>query len=97
MAEERGTGGHEWYRDENVESAADIEKETGVKPRFFCYPFNGYDGIAIRELQAAGFVAGFTENDTRYEFAANTVHLPRIRVRGSMTLGMFAEAVKDSG
>src|SRR5258707_9533725 len=88
---------HEWYLDEIVDSAADIENETGIKPRFFCYPFNGYDGIAIRELQAAGFVAGFTENDTRYEFAANTMHLPRIRVRGSMTLGMFAEAVKDSG
>jgi peptidoglycan/xylan/chitin deacetylase (PgdA/CDA1 family) len=88
---------HEWYQAEVVASAADIKKQTGVQPRFFCFPFNGYDDVAVRELKAAGFVAAFTENDTHYEFAANTMHLPRIRIRGAMTLDMFAAEVKADG
>ena len=80
---------HDWYVNEIVVPRDDIAKHTGVIPRYFCYPFGGYDNVAIRELQAAGFVAGFTENDSRYEYASNTMRLPRVRIRGSFTLEQF--------
>jgi peptidoglycan/xylan/chitin deacetylase (PgdA/CDA1 family) len=86
---------HAWYIDQIGGSIKAIETHTGVRPRYFCYPFGGYDDVAIRELRAAGIVAAFTENDSRYEYAANTMRLPRIRIRGAMTLTQFAAAVKD--
>jgi peptidoglycan/xylan/chitin deacetylase (PgdA/CDA1 family) len=87
---------HEWYVDQIAGSLNAIEKHTGVRPKFFCYPYGGYDNVAIRELQAAGIVAAFTENDSRYEYASNTMRLPRVRVRGSMTLRQFIRTVGDS-
>jgi peptidoglycan/xylan/chitin deacetylase (PgdA/CDA1 family) len=87
---------HEWYVNEIVGSMKDIEKQTGVQPRYFCYPFGGYDNIAILELRLAGFYAGFSENDSRYEYASNTFRLPRVRVRGEMTLDQFASWVTDA-
>jgi peptidoglycan/xylan/chitin deacetylase (PgdA/CDA1 family) len=86
---------HAWYVEQIDGSIKAIERHTGVRPRYFCYPFGGYDDVAIRELRAAGIVAAFTENDSRYEYAANTMRLPRIRIRGEMTLAQFAIAVKD--
>jgi peptidoglycan/xylan/chitin deacetylase (PgdA/CDA1 family) len=84
---------HEWYVNEIQGSLNAIEKNVGIRPRFFCYPFGGYDNIAIRELQAAGILAGFTENDSRYEFASNTMRLPRVRIRGWWTMKQFIGAV----
>ncbi len=86
---------HDWYVDQIDNSIKDIETHTGVRPRFFCYPFGGYDNVVIRELQAAGIVAGFTENDSRYEFASNTMRLPRVRIRGSFTLKEFIAAINE--
>jgi peptidoglycan/xylan/chitin deacetylase (PgdA/CDA1 family) len=88
--------GHEWYVDQIDGSLNTIEAHTGVRPKFFCYPYGGYDNVAIRELQAAGIVAAFTENDSRYEFASNSMRLPRVRIRGSMTLPQFIRTVRDS-
>jgi peptidoglycan/xylan/chitin deacetylase (PgdA/CDA1 family) len=87
---------HEWYLNEIVGPMKDIEQHTGVKPVFFCFPFGGYDDVAIHELEAAGVLAAFTENDSRYEYASNTMHMPRVRIRGSMTLEEFGQAVTDS-
>ncbi len=87
---------HDWYVNEVIEPQKDIVAHTGVKPRFFCYPYGGYDNVAIRELQAAGFVGAFTENDSRYEFASNTMRLPRVRVRGAMTLEQFIGTLTDN-
>jgi peptidoglycan/xylan/chitin deacetylase (PgdA/CDA1 family) len=84
---------HDWYKDEINGSIQAIESHTGVRPRFFCYPFGGYDNVAIRELQAAGIEAAFTENDSRYEYASNTMRLPRVRIRGSWGLKQFMAAV----
>ena len=86
---------HAWYQAEFVTSAKDIQKQIGIRPRYFCYPSGGYDDVAIHELQAAGFWAAFTENDSRYEYASNTFRLPRVRIRGSMNVTQFAEAVTD--
>ncbi len=84
---------HEWYQNQIVKANQSIEAHTGIQPRFFCYPFGGYDDLAIRELQADGIVAAFTENDSRFEYASNTMRLPRVRIRGRYTLKDFIEAV----
>ncbi len=84
---------HEWYQNQIVKANQSIQVHTGIQPRFFCYPFGGYDNIAIRELRADGIVAAFTENDSRFEFAENTMRLPRVRIRGADTLKTFIGAV----
>ncbi len=83
----------EWYQNQIVKSIQSIESHTGIRPRFFCYPYGGYDNIAIRELRAAGVVAAFTENDSRHEYASNTMRLPRVRIRGDYTFKQFIGAV----
>jgi peptidoglycan/xylan/chitin deacetylase (PgdA/CDA1 family) len=87
---------HEWYQNQIVKSIRSIEAHTGIRPRFFCYPYGGYDNVAIRELRAAGLVAAFTENDSRYEYASNTMRLPRVRIRGDYTFRQFIGAVTDN-
>jgi peptidoglycan/xylan/chitin deacetylase (PgdA/CDA1 family) len=87
---------HEWYQNQIVKSIQAIEEHTGVRPRFFCYPYGGYDNVAIRELRAAGIVAAFTENDSRYEYASNTMRLPRVRIRGDYTFQQFIGAVTEN-
>ena len=87
---------HDWYLNEIIEPQKDIEKHTGIKPRFFCYPFSGYDNVSVWELRKAGFVAAFTENDSRYEYAENTMRLPRVRIRGAMTLEQFIGTLTDN-
>jgi peptidoglycan/xylan/chitin deacetylase (PgdA/CDA1 family) len=87
---------HTWYADQIAGSLTAIETHTGVRPRYFCYPFGGYDDVAIRELRRAGIVAAFTENSSAVEFASNTMRLPRVRIRGAMTLSQFAAAVKGN-
>ena len=76
-----------------VKANQSLKAHTGIQPRFFCYPFGGYDGLAIQELRAAGIVAAFTENDSRFEYASNTMRLPRVRIRGRYTLKDFIVAV----
>jgi peptidoglycan/xylan/chitin deacetylase (PgdA/CDA1 family) len=63
---------HEWYVHQIEGSIEDIDQHTGVRPRFFCYPYGGYDDRAIRELRAAGIVAAFTET-------AAITNMPRTR------------------
>ncbi len=87
---------HEWYANQIEGSIKAIEAHTGVRPRFFSYPFGGYDNIAIRELRAAGIVGAFTENDSRYQYASNTMRLPRVRIRGAWTLKQFIGMVTDN-
>lgn len=86
---------HDWYVDEIVTPMKDIEKHASVKPIFFCYPYGGFDNMAILELRSAGIVAAFTENDGVYEYASNTMRLPRVRIRGAMTLNQFITTVTD--
>ncbi len=87
---------HDWYDSEILVPIKDIQAHTGIFPRFFCFPYGGYDNIAIEELAHDGVVAAFTENDSRYEYASNTMRLPRVRIRGSMNLADFVVAVTDS-
>ncbi|MCC7450470.1 MAG: polysaccharide deacetylase family protein [Anaerolineae bacterium] len=87
---------HDWYVKQIEGSIQAIEMHTGVRPRFFCYPFGGYDNIAIKELQAAGIVGAFTENDSRFQYASNTMRLPRVRIRGAWTLQQFIGMVTDN-
>jgi peptidoglycan/xylan/chitin deacetylase (PgdA/CDA1 family) len=87
---------HGWYQNQIVKSIQSIEAHTGIRPRFFCYPYGGYDNIAIRELRAAGVVAAFSENDSRYEYASNTMRLPRVRIRGDYTFKQFVSVVTEN-
>lgn len=84
---------HSWYLDEIDGSIKAIKQHIGVTPLYFCYPFGGYDNVAIRELRAAGIIAGFTENGDDSEYASNTMRLPRLRIRGGYTLSEFISTI----
>lgn len=84
----------EWLVDEIVPPRDQIEKNTGVQPRFFCYPSGGYDNTAIRELRSAGFIGGFTTNDGTYMYTDNMMRIPRVRIRGTTTLAQFEHLIR---
>ncbi|MEP7287331.1 MAG: polysaccharide deacetylase family protein [Chloroflexota bacterium] len=74
-----------------------IELNTGEHPRFFCYPFGGYDDFAVAELQAIGLDAAFTENKGIDLYASNPYRMPRVRVRGATDIKTFAQLVYNGG
>jgi peptidoglycan/xylan/chitin deacetylase (PgdA/CDA1 family) len=81
---------HDWLVYQILGPEESIEAHTGVRPRFFCYPSGGYDDTVLRELDAAGVVAAFTENDSAFAYSDNMLRLPRMRIRGSTSLESFA-------
>ncbi len=83
----------EWLTDEIVPPRDRIEANTGVRPRFFCYPSGEYDDMTIRALHDAGFIGAFTVNDGTYVYTDNMMRVPRVRIRGSTTLAMFAHLI----
>ncbi len=81
----------DWLDGQIVPSRDRIEAMTGSRPVYFCYPSGQYDGKAIEEVRAAGFVMAFTTNDGTYSFTDNMLRLPRVRIRGTTTLAAFAK------
>jgi peptidoglycan/xylan/chitin deacetylase (PgdA/CDA1 family) len=88
-----GNRDHDWLIAEIVQPTQDIEKNIGIRPRFFCYPSGKYDNATIRELRAAGYVAAFTVNDGTYEVTDNMFRVPRVRIRGEFDLKTFGERI----
>ncbi len=84
---------HDWLVSEIVTPQDAIEKQTGIRPKYFCYPSGGYDNLVINALRDAGYVAAFTENDSVYEFTDNMYRMPRVRIRGRYTTTQFAQTV----
>jgi peptidoglycan/xylan/chitin deacetylase (PgdA/CDA1 family) len=67
-----------------------IETNTGIRPRFFCYPSGGYDDTTVSELRYAGYAAAFTTGDGTFIYTDNMLRIPRVRIRGSTTVEQFA-------
>jgi peptidoglycan/xylan/chitin deacetylase (PgdA/CDA1 family) len=86
-----------WLVYEILGSVESIAANVGVRPRYFCFPAGRYDQNVLSELKAAGIVAAFTTSDGLYITSDDMLRLPRIRIRGSTTLSIFAELLTREG
>ncbi len=84
---------HEWLVNQIDVPQDRIEQNTGVRPRFFCYPSGGYDDTAVHELQNAGYTLAFTTNDGAFAYTDNMLRIPRVRIRGATTVEQFAHLI----
>jgi peptidoglycan/xylan/chitin deacetylase (PgdA/CDA1 family) len=81
---------HDWLVDQIQVPQERIEKNIGIRPRYFCYPSGGYDDGTVRELRAAGYMLAFTTADGTFAYTDNMLLVPRVRIRGSTTIEQFA-------
>lgn len=76
-----------------------IEKHTGQKVLFFCYPSGSYDQQVIDVLRSAGFLGGVTTMPGVLHSKDRLFHIRRIRVRGGDSLAKWIanlnEAISD--
>ncbi|HUK76657.1 MAG TPA: polysaccharide deacetylase family protein, partial [Thermoleophilia bacterium] len=77
---------------EIVVSRAILQRMTGQRVSFFCYPSGAYDATVIRAVRAAGF-AGATTTNEGLATRTDLFTLPRIRVHRDMPLADFGQAL----
>ena len=71
-----------------------ITAYTGKAPRFFCYPSGVYDAAVISVLESVNTWAAVTTHQGNQHSLQDAMTWTRLRVRGSTTLGQFAELVR---
>jgi peptidoglycan/xylan/chitin deacetylase (PgdA/CDA1 family) len=83
-------------RDIALEAAgarAALERALGVECRSIAAPFGEDDPRFRRIAPACGYEAGFTITPGVVRLGDDPLRLPRVEVRGSLTIGEFARAV----
>jgi len=84
-----------WLRRELEESRAELERRLDRPVLDFCYPSGRYDSAVKLAVGRAGYRTAVT---VRYGYASardDPLALPRVRVRGGMSLGEFAAALGE--
>jgi len=76
-------------REEVEECAVDIQRETGERPRLFCYPRGSENAAARRIVGEAGFVAACTVRPGANPPGTELLALRRTEVSGDDTLADF--------
>ncbi len=71
-----------------------IEYHTDRAPRFFCYPSGRWDADVVDVLASAGYWGAVTTEWGKMHTRAGLFTMPRLRVRGGMTLDDFAAIVE---
>lgn len=72
-----------------------IQYHTGRLPRFFCYPSGRYDANLIAVLKSVGYWGAVTTEWGRTHTPEGLFGMPRLRIRGSDTLGSFVGRLED--
>ncbi|NJM41925.1 MAG: polysaccharide deacetylase family protein [Anaerolineae bacterium] len=73
-----------------------IEKVTGKRPRFFCYPFGKYDDAVIRMLKSEFMLGAVTTDYGKTHTLANAFTWDRVRVHGGTGIAGFASLVSTN-
>lgn len=71
-------------------SVQTIEAETGVRPRFFCYPSGRYNDDVLRVVKQVGFEAAVTTEAGTIHTSDQLLELSRARIRGTTTVDDLA-------
>jgi len=72
-----------------------IQYHTGRLPHFFCYPSGRYDANVIAVLKSAGYWGAVTTGWGQTHTREGLFEMPRLRIRGSDTLGSFIDRLED--
>jgi len=72
-----------------------LQYHTGRLPRFFCYPSGQYDAAVIGVLESVGYWGAVTTAWGKTHTQDNLFEMPRVRIRGSDTLGSFIDKLED--
>lgn len=72
-------------RTQLVDARTDIERETGVAPSYFAYPFGDRSPEVEAAVLAAGYEAAFSITEGFVQKGSELLHLPRIQVDTTMT------------
>ncbi|MFN0115815.1 MAG: glycosyltransferase [Paracoccaceae bacterium] len=81
-------------KDEAQRSHDALRERLGVGSATFAYPYGIGDEAVGRALLDEGYLAGFTTESRRYRPGDKIMKVPRIEVRGGMSLEAFAAAVE---
>jgi peptidoglycan/xylan/chitin deacetylase (PgdA/CDA1 family) len=83
--------------DEVAGCKEDIEKNTGVKARYFCYPTGGFDPRVEETVKKAGYAGACTTNRGKDRLNRNVYELNRVKVTNSDMSKPFHFTAKLSG
>lgn len=72
-----------------------IEYHTDRTPRFFCYPSGRRDDRVIKVLESAGYWGGVTTEWGQTHTREGLFEMPRLRIRGADSLGVFIAKLED--
>ncbi|MBV9527158.1 glycosyltransferase [Sphingomonas sp.] len=64
-------------------SADDLERATGVRPRFFAYPYGALDDASEQAVRASGFTAGFAVAYKHATSPNDRYRIPRVMILAS--------------
>ncbi|WP_119067860.1 polysaccharide deacetylase family protein [Aggregatilinea lenta] len=76
-------------------SVETIQAETGVRPRFFCYPSGRYDDAVMQVAAQVGIVAAVTTQGGTLHTSDRLMELKRVRIRGTTSVNAFAWLVSE--
>lgn len=70
-------------------SVETIQAETGIRPRFFCYPSGRYNDAVIQVAAQVGIVAAVTTHGGTLHTSDRLMELARVRIRGTTGVDTF--------
>src|SRR5205085_12420141 len=76
-------------RHELLDGRAEIEKRTGAKARYLCYPFGGYDEAVIAAAKQYGYEAALTTRRGPITRSTPLFELRRYLIHNDTTLEEF--------
>ncbi len=74
---------------EVIKSKEDLEKELGIKVKYFAYPKGRYTDKVLRAVEKAGYSLGLSMNDGFIDRQINRFLIPRIGVDGTHSFSEF--------
>jgi peptidoglycan/xylan/chitin deacetylase (PgdA/CDA1 family) len=76
-------------------SVETIQAETGIRPRFFCYPSGRYNDAVIQVAAQVGIVAAVTTHGGTLHTSDRLMELARVRIRGTTNVDTFGWLVSQ--
>lgn len=76
-------------------SVETIQAQTGIRPRFFCYPSGRYNAAVMQVASQAGIVAAVTTQGGTLHTSDHLMELERVRIRGTTSVDTFAWLVSQ--
>ena len=76
-------------------SVETIQAETGIRPRFFCYPSGRYNAAVMQVASQVGIVAAVTTQGGTLHTSDKLLELKRVRMRGTTSVDTFAWLVSE--